>query len=88
MCRLEDTAHNRSLVHECVEVVEYPDGVTGVQANGAALPCRQYDRITRIDQCAEVENKRLASMLEVARSLQPVGDKRRVSRLSGKYALR
>lgn len=79
MYLLDDTRENRSLVHEYVEVVEYPDGVIEVQASGVALPYRQYDRITRIDQGAEVENKRLASVLEVARSVQAIRDDRRAS---------
>ncbi len=79
MYLLDDSAANRSLVHEYVEVVEYPDGVIEVQANGVALSCRQYDRITRIDQGAEVENKRLSSALEVARRIQDMRDDRRAS---------
>ena len=66
-------------MHEYVEVVEYPDGLIEVQANGVALSCRQYDRITRIDQGAEVENKRLSSALEVARRIQNMRDDRRAS---------
>jgi hypothetical protein len=66
-------------MHEYVEVVEYPDGVIEVQASGVTLPYRQYDRITRIDQGAELENKRLASALEVARRVQAVRDDRRAS---------
>ena len=79
MYLLDDTRENRGLVHGYVEVVEYPDGVIEVQANGVALPYRQYDRITRIDQGAEVENKRLASVLQVARSVQAMRDGRRAS---------
>ncbi|MDR8728016.1 ISNCY family transposase [Burkholderia pseudomultivorans] len=79
MYLLADSAANRSLVHEYVEVVEYPDGMIEVQANGAVLSCRQYDRITRIDQGAEVENKRLSSALEVARRIQSMRDERRAA---------
>jgi hypothetical protein len=61
MYLLEDTAANRRLIHQYVEVVEYPDGVIEVQADGAVLPHTEYDRITKIDQGAEVDNKRLAS---------------------------
>jgi len=61
------------------EVVEYPDGVIEAQANGVAPPYRQYDRITRIDPGAEVENKRLASGLEVARGAHAIRDDRRAS---------
>ncbi|MGF6447593.1 hypothetical protein QF002_008469 [Paraburkholderia youngii] len=76
---LDDTPVSRGLMHEYVEVVEYPDGVIEVQASGAALPYRQYDRITRIDQGAEIENKRLAHALEVARRVQAIRDDRRAA---------
>lgn len=79
MYLLEDTPAHRGLTHEYIEVVEYPDGVIGLQANGVALPYRQYDRITQIDQGAEVENKRLASVLEVARCVQAIRDERRAA---------
>lgn len=79
MYLLDDTPVSRALMHEYVEVVEYPDGVIEVQASGVTLPYQQYDRITRIDQGAELENKRLASALEVARRVQAVRDDRRAS---------
>ncbi|MGF6536879.1 ISNCY family transposase [Paraburkholderia youngii] len=76
---LDDTPASRALMHEYVEVVEYPDGVIEVQARGAVLPYRQYDRITHIDQGAEIENKRLAGALEVARRVQAIRDDRRAA---------
>ena len=79
MYLLEDTATNRRLIHQYVEVVEYPDGSIEVQADGVALPYREYDRITNIDQGAEVDNKRLAHALAVARSLQEIRDDRRAA---------
>jgi hypothetical protein len=79
MYLLADSPASRSQVHEYVEVVEYPDGMIEVQANGVAPPYRQYERITRIDQGAEVENKRLAAVLEVARRVQAIRDDRRAS---------
>ncbi|MBN3851717.1 ISNCY family transposase [Paraburkholderia sp. Ac-20342] len=79
MYLLEDTPYARTLMHEYAEVVEFPDGVIEVQAQGAVLPCRQYDRIARVDQGAEVENKRLASVLEVARCVQAIRDDRRAA---------
>jgi hypothetical protein len=79
MYLLDDTPVARTLMHEYVEVVEYPDGVIDVQAQGTVLPCRQYDRIARVDQGAEVENKRLASVLEVARCVQAIRDDRRAA---------
>ncbi|WP_024902831.1 ISNCY family transposase [Robbsia andropogonis] len=79
MYLLDDTADNRRLMGQYIEVVEYPDGAIEVQANGVALPYREYDRITRIDQGAEVENKRLSGALAVARILQAQRDDRRAS---------
>jgi transposase len=79
MYLLEDTAANRRLIHEYVEVVEYPDGVIEVQAGGVVLPHTEYDRITKIDQGAEVDSKRLASVLEVARQVQAIRDDRRAA---------
>jgi len=77
MYLLDNTPVCRGLMHEYVEVVEYPDGVIDVQASGVTLPYRQYDRITRIDQGAELENRRLASALQVARQVQAIRDDRR-----------
>ncbi|MFP3244729.1 MAG: ISNCY family transposase [Paraburkholderia sp.] len=79
MYLLDDTPVSRALMHEYVEVVEYPECVIEVQASGVTLPYRQYDRITRIDQGAELENKRLASALQVARQIQAMRDDRRTS---------
>jgi hypothetical protein len=79
MYLLEDTAANRRLIHQYVEVVEYPDGVIEVQADGVVLPHTEYDRITKLDQGAEIDNKRLASALEVARQVQAMRDDRRAA---------
>ncbi|WP_250495509.1 ISNCY family transposase, partial [Caballeronia sp. GAWG1-1] len=54
MYLLEDTPANRLLIHQQVEVVEYPNGCVEVQAGGEVLCCGKYDRIARIDQGAEV----------------------------------
>jgi hypothetical protein len=74
MYLLEDSPANRALIHEYVEVVEYPDGTVEVQADGVALPCTSYDRIAHVEQGAEVENKRLAHALEVALCVQAKRD--------------
>jgi len=76
---LQDTTANRRLIHQYIEVVEYRDGVIEIQAAGCVLPYREYDRITRIDQGAEVENKRLSAALAVARLVQAQRDDRRIS---------
>jgi len=60
-------------------IVEYRNGAIEIQAAGRVLPCREYDRITQIDQGAEVENKRLSAALAVARLVQAQRDDRRVS---------
>jgi hypothetical protein len=79
MYLLEDSPASRALIHEYVEVVEYPDGTVEVQADGVALPCTSYDRIAHVEQGAEVENKRLAHALEVALCVQAKRDDRRAS---------
>ncbi|WP_186149235.1 ISNCY family transposase [Burkholderia gladioli] len=79
MYLLQDTVPNRKLIHQYVEVVEYPDGTIEIQADGAVLPYTEYDRITKIDQGAEVDNKRLSHALAVARSVQEIRDDRRAS---------
>jgi hypothetical protein len=79
MYLLQDTEANRRLMHEYVEVVEYPNGAIEIQAAARVLPCREYDRITQIDPGAEVENKRLSTALEVARLVQAQRDDRRIS---------
>jgi len=50
MYLLDDTAANRGLIHQYLDVYEYPDGRIEIRANGAALACRQYDRLSDIDQ--------------------------------------
>ncbi len=79
MYLLEDTVPNRRLIGQYIEVVEYPDGVVEVQADGVSLPYKEYDRITQIDRGAEVENKRLSAALSVARIMQKQRDDRRAS---------
>ena len=79
MYLLEDSPANRTLIHEYIEVVEYPDGAVEIQADKVALSCTPYDRIARIEQGAEVENKRLAQALEGARCVQAKRDDRRAS---------
>ncbi|VVE59284.1 ISNCY family transposase [Pandoraea sputorum] len=77
MYLLQDTEANRRLIHAYIEVVEFPDGAIEIQAAGRVLAYREYDRITQIDQGAEVENKRLSHALSVARVLQTKRDDRR-----------
>jgi hypothetical protein len=79
MYLLEDCPENRGLIHQYIEVIEYPTGVIEVQAQGRVLPYREYDRLALIDRGAEIENKRLSAALGVARELQSIRDDRRIS---------
>jgi hypothetical protein len=79
MYLLENAPANRTLIHEYIEVVEYPDGTVEIRADKVALSYTPYDRIARIEQGAEVENKRLTHALEVALCVQAKRDDRRAS---------
>jgi hypothetical protein len=63
---LADTAENRHLIHKYLDVFEYPDGRIEIRVNGAALPYLEYDRLSQIDQGAELDNKRLSHALQLA----------------------
>jgi transposase len=76
---LADTAENRSLIHKYLDVFEYPDGRIEIRVNGAALPYVEYDRLSEIDQGAEIDNKRLSHALQVAQVIQAQRDDRRAS---------
>ena len=79
MYLLEDTPANRKLIHRYIDVWEYPDGRIEIRADGAALPCTPYDRLSEIDQGAVVEHKRLSHALQVAQAIQAQRDNRRAS---------
>ena len=79
MYLLDDTPENRKRVHRYIDVWEYPDGRIEIRADGEALPYREYDRLTEVDQGAVVEHKRLAHALAVAQALQAQRDDRRAS---------
>ncbi|WP_080420848.1 ISNCY family transposase, partial [Burkholderia ubonensis] len=79
MYLLDDTPGNRKLIHRYIDVWEYPDGRIEIRAEGRVLPCRQYDRLSEIDQGAIVEHKRLSHVLQVAQVLQEQRDNRRAS---------
>jgi hypothetical protein len=76
---LADTPANRGLIHQYLDVFEYPDGRIEIRVNGAALPCVRYDRLSEIDQGAVVENKRLGRTLQMAQVIQAQRDDRRAS---------
>jgi len=76
---LEDSPVTRALIHHYLDVYEYPDGRIEIVANGEALAYRQYDRLSAVDQGAEVDNKRLGHILEVSRQVQMERDNRRIS---------
>jgi hypothetical protein len=76
---LDDTPGNRTLIHQYLDVFEYPDGRIEIRVNGAALADRQYNRLSEIDQGAVLDNKRLGHALQVAQVLQAERDNRRAS---------
>ncbi|MGF6899466.1 ISNCY family transposase [Paraburkholderia sp. GAS348] len=76
---LDDTEANRRLVGRYIDVYEYPDGRIEIRADGVALPCRPYDRLSEIDQGAVVDHKRLGHVLQVAQLIQADRDNRRAS---------
>jgi transposase len=76
---LADTVENRSLIHKYLDVFEYPDGRIEIRVNGAALPYVEYDRLSQIDQGAEIDNKRLSHALQLAQVIQAQRDDRRAS---------
>ncbi|MFM0175603.1 ISNCY family transposase [Paraburkholderia sediminicola] len=76
---LDDTDANRRLVGRYIDVYEYPDGRIEIRADGVALPCTPYDRLSEIDQGAVVDHKRLGHVLQVAQLIQADRDNRRAS---------
>jgi hypothetical protein len=67
---LEPNDITRALARKKVTVHDFPDGRIEVRHQGLALPYRTFDRITRVDQGAIVENKRLSEALEMCRAMQ------------------
>jgi len=76
---LQDTPANRELIHQYIDVYEYPDGRLELRAQGVNLPYARYDRLPQVDAAAIVENKRLGHALEAAQLLQAQRDDRRKS---------
>jgi hypothetical protein len=67
---LEPNDITRALPRKKVEIYDFPDGRIEVRHKGLALLYRTFDRITRVDQGAIVENKRLSEALELCRTMQ------------------
>jgi hypothetical protein len=76
---LDDSPATRALIHHYLDVYEYPDGRIEIVANGTALTYRQYDRLSDVDQGAEIDNKRLGHILALSRQVQTERDNRRIS---------
>ena len=76
---LDDSPVTRALIHHYLDVYEYPDGRIEIVANGTALTYRQYDRLSDVDQGAEIDNKRLGHILALSRQVQTERDNRRIS---------
>ncbi|KAG0277226.1 hypothetical protein BGZ96_002952 [Linnemannia gamsii] len=76
---LDDSDETRKLIHQYIEVYEYPDGRIELRANGAALAYRRYDKLSEINQGAVVDHKRLSHVLQVAQLMQAERDNRSAS---------
>ncbi|RKP53307.1 ISNCY family transposase [Pararobbsia silviterrae] len=74
---LEDTPANQALIHQYIDVVEYPDGRIEIWADGVSLPYVPYDRLAELDPGAVVDHKRLGQALQVAQAMQAQRDDRR-----------
>jgi len=74
---LEDNDKSRQVMGKYIEIYHYMDGKIELRANGTALPCSAYDRLTEVDQGAIVENKRLGHALAVAKLVQEKRDSTR-----------
>jgi len=60
---LEPNEITRSLARKRVTVIDYPDGRLAIRHNGVDLPYRPFDKRSRVNQAAIVENKRLGAVL-------------------------
>lgn len=80
MYLLEDTPEHRKLIDRYIEVWEYPDGRIELRMDGRVLTCRQYDRLTEVDQAAVVEHKRLGHVLQVSQAIQAQRDNQRIGK--------
>jgi hypothetical protein len=74
------TPGHHKLIGRYIEVWEYPDGRIELRADGQALSCRQYDRLTEVDQGAVVEHKRLGHVLQVSQVIQAQRDNSRIGK--------
>ena len=67
---LQPTEAARGLARQRVTVVNYPDGRFAIRHNGLDLPFRIFDKLSKVDQAAIVENKRLGTVLAHIRERQ------------------
>src|SRR6266404_3270587 len=63
-----------------IEVWEYPDGRIEIRADGKAIACHSYDRLTEVDHGGIVEHKRLGHVLQVAQVIQAQRDNSRIGK--------
>jgi len=74
---LADTPEHRKLAGRYIDVYHYPDGRIEPRANGVALPCTTYDKLSEVNQGAIVDNKRLGHVLQLAQYVQEKRDNTR-----------
>ena len=76
---LADIPEHRRFAGKYIDVFQYPDGRIEIKAAGKSLPYSTYDKLGTIDQGEIVENKRLGSVLRVAKLVQAQRDNRSVA---------
>lgn len=71
---IEDISTSRKAIGKYIEVWHYPDGRKEIRLNGVVLPYSIYDRLSKVDQGAIVDNKRLGRTLELVKLVQDKRD--------------
>lgn len=74
---IEDSEYSRRAIGKYINVWHYPDGHKELRLNDVLLPYSTYDRLSKVDPVAIVDNKRLGHVLEVVRQVQRKRDNNR-----------
>jgi len=74
---IEDNELSRRAIGRYIEVWHYPDERKELRLNGVSLPYSTYDHLSKIDQGAIVDNKRLGQTLEFIQLVQNNRDNNR-----------
>ena len=67
---LEPTGIAKDLQRKRVRVFDYPDGMVAIKYQGTELPYSVFDKVRQVKQVDIVSNKRLGSVLQLAKKQQ------------------